>query len=209
MQTNAISQIRETLKQSRALVRIYQKLIGYNPGAKQWCRVVMDRSTEEMISQLNYRDFTVLEISGRKWKNFGFANYRNEFYPAFDLCNQPLAQTFDLVIAEQVFEHLKKPYRAGKNVFDMLKPGGYFLMTTPFLIKIHPSPDDCTRWSPSGLRFFLEDCGFDMANIQSYSWGNRQCVRANFADWVPFNPSRHSLKNEDEFPIVVWALARK
>src|SRR5205823_6255879 len=115
----------------------------------------------------------------------------------------------DLVIAEQVFEHLPWPYRAARNVFKMLKPGGHFLMTTPFLVRLHDMPLDCTRWSETGIRYFLAECGFDMERIKSSSWGNRACAIANFKRWEGFRPSRHSLENEPKFPVVVWALAQK
>lgn len=201
--------IREKLKENPLLVSVYQKIIGYNAGAKQWCRVVMDQSTEELITSLDYKNFSVLEVSGKKWKSFGFQGYTNKYFPEFDISVNRLEEKFDLIIAEQVFEHLKRPYKAAINIYEMLKPGGYFLITTPFLIKVHPSPEDCTRWSAAGLKFFLEECGFDIENIKTFSWGNRDCIVANFKDWIPFNASRHSLKNEADFPIVVWGLARK
>ena len=64
-------------------------------------------------------------------------------------------ESFDLIIAEQVFEHLKWPYRAAKNVYRMLRPGGSFLITTPFLVRCHEMPDDCTRWTDTELKNFL------------------------------------------------------
>lgn len=169
----------------------------------------MDRATEELVGGLDHAKFSVLEISGNKWQTFEFHKYKSVRYPEFDICSDVLTEKFDLIIAEQVFEHLTKPFRAGTNVFNMLKDGGYFLITTPFLVKIHPSPEDCTRWSRTGIKFFLEECGFALDQIESFSWGNRKCVNANFRDWIPFNPSRHSLENEEEFPVVIWALARK
>lgn len=53
---------------------------------------------------------------------------------------QPLDLTFDVVIAEQVFEHLQDPYSAARNVWRMLKEDGIFLIATPFLIRIHNLP---------------------------------------------------------------------
>ncbi len=197
------------LKKIKPLVKVYQKLIGYDQTAKQWCRVVMDRETEKMVTELDYKSMNVFEISGSKWKNFGFASYKTITYPEFDICKDKLDEQFDLIIAEQVFEHLSYPFRAGKNVYSMLKPGGYFLVTLPFLIKIHDSPDDCSRWSRSGLSFFLEECGFPLKQVETFSWGNRKCIVANFNEWMPYNPKKHSLENEVDFPIVVWALAKK
>lgn len=204
-----MNKIKALLKKNDYLVSLYQSIIGYDPKAKQWCRIVMDESTENLIQQLEFKNFKVLEISGKKWKDFGFADYQSKYYPDFDICKVKLEEKYDLIIAEQVFEHLTKPYQAAKNIYNMLNQGGYFLITTPFLIKIHPSPEDCTRWSKTGIKYFLEECGFETAKIQSFSWGNKKCINANFKDWIPYNKSRHSLNDEENFPIVIWALAKK
>lgn len=201
--------IKEILKKNNFLVNLYQRLIGYKEGGPHWCRVVMDTETLKMISELPYSALSVLEISGDKWKNFGFKNYESASFPDFDLCKGILPKKYDLIIAEQVFEHLVWPYRAGQNVFSMLNKGGYFLITVPFLIKIHDHPVDCSRWTPTGLKHFLEECGFDEGMVRVESWGNRECVVANFNEWMPFNPNRHSLENERDFPLVVWALAKR
>src|SRR5690606_7932270 len=126
----------------------------------QWCRIVMDNSTESWIKLLPKENLNTLEISGVKWKEFGFKSYKNLFFPNFDICEQETVEKFDLIIAEQVFEHLNFPYRAGRNIYSMLNREGYFLITTPFLIKIHKHPTDSTRWTPDGLRYFLHECGF-------------------------------------------------
>lgn len=194
---------------NKYLVKLYQQLIGYNPTSGHWCRVEMDKATKEIVTALDYKTLKTLEISGSKWQQFGFQSYRSVLFPEFDICDAPLAERFDLVIAEQVFEHLLWPYKAGRNVYEMLKPGGYFLITTPFLIKIHNYPVDCSRWTPLGLKYFLAECGFDLELIHVNSWGNRKCVVANFDEWMPFNSNKHSLQNESDFPLVVWAMARK
>jgi SAM-dependent methyltransferase len=183
------------------------------PATKQrWCRVVMNQDTYRLINQLAPHNLNVLEISGHAWKNrpgIKFKSYQAVNYPAFDICKDTFDEPFDLIIAEQVFEHLLTPYQAAKNVFSMLKPGGHFLITLPFFIKLHPCPTDCTRWSEMGLKYFLSECGFDLQQIYTASWGNSACVTANFYKWEDYNPQLHSLKNEKNFPLVVWALAKK
>ena len=66
-----------------------------------------------------------------------------------------------------------------------------------------------TRWSPTGMKYFLEEAGFDPASIFVDSWGNRDCVIANFDRWITYVEGQHSLQNEPDFPIAVWALAQK
>jgi SAM-dependent methyltransferase len=178
----------------------------------QWARVVMDRETARWVAGLPHADMDCLEISGDKWRAVGFRSFRSARYPEYDLCAEPLPETFDLIIAEQVFEHLLWPYRAGRNVHAMLRPGGYFLVTTPFLIRVHHYPVDCSRWTDLGLKQFLAECGFPPERVRTGSWGNRACVKANLRSnetWPLYAPWRHSLRNEPRFPVVVWGLAQK
>ena len=39
--------------------------------------------------------------------------------------------------------------------------------------------------------------------------GNRRCVVANFRGWPSWVRWKHTLRNEPDFPVVVWAFARK
>jgi SAM-dependent methyltransferase len=176
----------------------------------QWGRLVMNRETRKLVDGLQPDKLKVLEVSGDYWGRPGlFKEYKTVSYPEYDICNSVLPETFDLVIAEQVFEHLLWPYRAGKNIHRMLNPNGHFLITTPFLIRVHDTPVDCTRWTETGIKYFLAECGFPLETIQTGSWGNRACIATNYKKWVTYNPLFHSLHNEPDFPYVVWALARK
>lgn len=174
-----------------------------------WSRVIMNRVCGEWLRALPFATLHALEISGRTFADFGFASYQSVDFPEFDLCAGPLATTFDLILAEQVFEHLRYPYRAGRHVWQMLRPGGWFLISVPFLVKVHAYPIDCTRWTELGLRHFLHECGFPLEAIRTGSWGNRACVMANFKEWVVYDPQQHDLTNEPDFPYHVWALARR
>jgi hypothetical protein len=176
----------------------------------QWLRIVLNRETDGLIAALGPGNLRALEISGTFWDRPGlFKEYVSASYPEYDVCARPLNRSFDLIIAEQVFEHLLWPYRAGRHAWQMLVPGGALLITTPFLLRIHNHPYDCSRWTETGLKYFLAECGFPLDGIITGSWGNRACVKANLTRWQIYQPWRHTLKNEPEFPIVVWALARK
>ncbi|MBP7828547.1 MAG: methyltransferase domain-containing protein [Kiritimatiellae bacterium] len=181
----------------------------FGGGDEHWVRHVMNQTTAKWIGELDTPSMDVLEISGRGWRKLPCKSYRSADYPEFDVCEGILPERFDLIISEQVFEHLRYPYRAGRHVYQMLKPGGYFLITTPFLIKIHECPIDCTRWTETGMKYFLEECGFDLAAIRTGSWGNKRCVLANFRKFWGYWGVLHSLRNDPSFPASVWALARK
>jgi hypothetical protein len=177
--------------------------------ANHWCRIVMEAATEKIIGGLDYNNLNTLEISGDKWKNFGFKSCQSLAYPEYDICKDILHDKFDLIIAEQVFEHLLYPYRAAKNVYKMLNNGGYFLVTTPFLIKYHPMPNDCTRWTEMGIKYFLAEAGFEIEKVSTGSWGNKKCLIDNLEEWAEYDEKTHSLENEKDYPMVVWAIAKK
>jgi SAM-dependent methyltransferase len=175
-----------------------------------WLRVVMYRECFAFIHSINPETLDVLEISGGpQWRrNFSFRSYISTDFPDFDICAETLDRQFDLVIADQVFEHLPWPMRAGRNVHAMLRPGGYFVIATPFLVRVHEVPIDCSRWTEQGLSYLLQECGFEASNIKTASWGNRKCLNANLFKWRRYGFYR-SLANEPNFPVMVWAIARK
>jgi SAM-dependent methyltransferase len=175
----------------------------------QWARIIMNQETDRLIRALDLEHCSALEISGQKWRGYGFRRYRSVEFPAYDVCRDVLNDQFDIIIAEQVFEHLLWPYRAVRNVFQMLTPNGALLVTTPFLIRIHNDPEDCSRWTEVGIRYLLAEGGFDINRITTGSWGNRACIRSNWRKWTVYRTWLHSLKNEPDYPMVVWALARK
>jgi SAM-dependent methyltransferase len=189
-------------------VRRWLKAIGYD--TTDWMRVVMYRDCFAFIRELGPERLDTMEISaGPQWRRqFQFRSYTATEYPGFDVCSEALPRRFDLIIADQVFEHLKWPYRAGRNILAMLNPGGFLVITVPFLVKVHRSPHDCSRWTEEGLSYLLQECGFPEAGITTNSWGNRACALANFTRWRKRGFLR-PLANEPDFPLVVWAFAQR
>ena len=178
---------------------------------QSWSRVVMSSECHQLVEDLQPGKLSALEISGSSFGGVDFKEYQSVHHPEYDVCAMLLPETFDLIIAEQVFEHLLWPYRAGKNVYRMLNPDGHFLISTPFLVKVHEIPDDCTRWTETGLEYFLAECGFPREKVRTGSWGNKACVKSNFGRQWPVRYRRriHSLHNEPNYPYHVWALAQK
>lgn len=194
--------------QFKQKIRPYLEKIGF--GTTDWVREVMYDDCFRFLTALDPKDLDTLEISaGNQWSSkFRFKSFSETQYPAFDICSDKLDRKFDLIIADQIFEHLPFPFRATKNVFEMLRPGGYFIIATPFLVRVHNVPIDCSRWTETGLSYLLQDGGFQASNIQTHSWGNRNCVTKNFTKWRK-RGFFGSKKNEPNFPVMVWAYARK
>ena len=188
------------------------KKIGYNP--EHWIRYPVYKKIKKELGSVDLKSFETLEISsGEYWKkNFFFKSYKNLNYPEFDICEKnKIKKKYDFIIADNVFEHLKYPYRAAKNIYKLLKSNGYFLIIVPFLVRLHNVPIDCTRWTEDGLKFFLEESGFKIKNIKTNSWGNKSCVISNLRSdnmWTRIGFYKN-LNNEKNYPVQVWAIAKK
>jgi SAM-dependent methyltransferase len=174
-------------------------------------RVVQVNAWKAFLESVDTSKLDVLEISpGNRsvWKSLTYRSYKSVDYPSFDICKMKLDERFDLIIADNVFEHLQRPATAACNVFAMLKERGHFLTSTPFLIRVHGSPYDFSRWTPDGLKALLVDCGWAEEEVKTTSWGNKAAARAYLDGWPLWGFGRYP-ENDPEYPVSVWAIARK
>lgn len=179
---------------------------------RHWTRQVMFAEGSKLIAGHGQR-LDVTEISGNLWQSIlppsCIGSYRSTWYPQHDITRQTIpGSKSDVIIMEQVLEHVFHPESAVRNARASLKDHGALFVATPFLIKVHDSPVDLWRWTELGLKTLLASNGFDGKEILTGSWGNRACVTANFDRWVHYDPLVHSLENEREFPVMVWAFCR-
>jgi len=183
---------------------------------KHFNRIVYKEYAIELINGINPETRDCAEISGNLGKKFSFKSYDAYHFPDYDVCRAPFQNedgdllTFDMIIADQVWEHLDRPYKATQNVYSMLNDGGYFYICVPFFVRYHLYPVDCSRWSARGLKNLLIEGGFDEAKIHSDQWGNLDCARKESGKrFARFNPDTDNLRNDPDFPVVAWALAQK
>ena len=180
-------------------------------GAEQWQRRALNRAVASYIESLDPSNKVAAEISGdgragHPWRSFTSLNF-----PEFDLC-APLAGQgpFDVVICEQVLEHVEDPCAAARNLRELCTPGGHVIVSTPFLVRVHELPmygmKDYWRFTPRGLQTLLERAGLTVEQVGS--WGNRDCVVGNFDRWPSYRRWL-SLRNEADLPVQVWAFARR
>ena len=68
------------------------------------------------------------------------------------------------ILCSEVIEHVKHPDRALAEAFRVLKPGGKLVLTTPYAIVIHNTPEDGgfhgRNFTPQGLELGLVEAGF-------------------------------------------------
>jgi len=189
----------------KSLVESLLPVIGYDK--THITRTVAYREIDRLLDALGTETHDALEISaGWKWRARAWNSFSEMNWPEYDICEHRLDRQFDIIIADNVFEHLKYPYRAAQNVRAMLKSGGYFINITPFMIRHHPIPLDCSRWTQEGMRYFLEEVGFDPEKITTGGWGNAAAVRANMHRWARTGWKRNP-PNDPNFPVTIWAIA--
>jgi SAM-dependent methyltransferase len=179
-------------------------------GTEQWQRVVLNRAVDEYLAALGPSGLSAAEISGdahagRPWKRYTSLNY-----PEFDLCAPlEISERFDVVICEQVIEHVIDPRAAAANLRGLSVSGGHVIVSTPFLVRVHELPGygmpDYWRFTPRGLDALLKGAGLDVVRVEA--WGNRSCVVGNFDRWPAYR-RWHALGNEPDLPVQVWAFAR-
>ena len=175
---------------------------------EHWQRVAMNQAVDAYIGSLIPRA-TAVEISGDTHANKPWKSYTSLNYPEFDLCADLDEELeFDVVICEQVLEHVVDPCAAAANLRRLCAPGGHVIVSTPFLVKVHELPiyamHDYWRFTPRGLRTLLERADLEVDTVGS--WGNRACVVGNLSRWSAYKPW-HSLRNEPDLPVQVWAFA--
>ncbi len=133
---------------------------------------------------------------GAKDSNFTYdqIDIRSEIYDI------PLADaSVDIILCTQVFEHLKYPVRALKEMHRLLKPGGRLYLTVPFSADEHMLPYDYFRYTRYALDFLMQEQGFLPPEITPQG-GRFILMGKNIKDLFPFLISRPGLQK------AVWLL---
>ena len=132
---------------------------------KAFCRLV----SEAFDCPGQIVEFGAYQVEGQE----GFADLRGMFAdreflgcdmrpgPGVDRVEDVSAMTLGdasvgTIICLETFEHVFEVRRAFDEVSRVLRPGGVFILTSPFHFKIHGYPDDYWRMTPSCLRRMLD-----------------------------------------------------
>jgi SAM-dependent methyltransferase len=68
-------------------------------------------------------------------------------------------QSFDTILCTEVLEHTRRPQQVLQEFARVLKPGGYLLLTVPFMYPVHEAPHDYWRFTNYGLQAICETAG--------------------------------------------------
>jgi SAM-dependent methyltransferase len=71
----------------------------------------------------------------------------------------------DIILSNQVLEHVDSPSGYLQEAFRILKPGGKIILTTHGYWYYHPTPNDYWRWTSAGLRKTVEKESFTIESF--------------------------------------------
>lgn len=102
-------------------------------------------------------DYVGLDIDSDISRNRGAADlyYDGSVFPVD-------SASFDVVLCNQVLEHVFNPEFFLAEVTRVLKPGGKLLLTVPFVWDEHEQPHDYARYSTFGLFYLLKKAGLEI-----------------------------------------------
>lgn len=95
--------------------------------------------------------------------------------------------SFDSAIATEVLEHCPDPELVLRETLRVMKPGGHFFFTVPFLWNLHEVPHDEYRYTPFSLERHLRQAGF--TNIELHATGGWHAAMAMMTGlWLRRSP---------------------
>tara|TARA_R110000850_G_scaffold18084_4_gene54989 strand:- start:289 stop:990 length:702 start_codon:yes stop_codon:yes gene_type:complete len=75
--------------------------------------------------------------------------------------------SFNCAFGTEVLEHCPEPEVVLKEIYRVLKPGGVFFFTVPFLWNLHEVPHDEYRYTPFSIERHMRNSGFTNVTIKA------------------------------------------
>lgn len=139
--------------------------------------------------QMPYKEFILQNSETQKYIGLDIENalqYDAEVKPDYtwDGITMPFENNiFETAFGTEVLEHCPEPKIILDETYRVLKTGGCFFFTVPFLWNLHEVPHDEYRYTPFALERLLKDAGFK--NIQIKATGGWHASMAQMLGlWV-------------------------
>jgi SAM-dependent methyltransferase len=113
-------------------------------------------------------------------------------------------------MATEVLEHCPEPNITLMEINRVLKPGGVFFFTVPFLWNLHEVPHDEFRYTPFAFERILKESGF--IDIQIFASGGWHGALAQMLGlWVrrsPISPVKRKILSKLFKPLIRFLINR-
>jgi SAM-dependent methyltransferase len=76
------------------------------------------------------------------------------------------SNTADVILATEMLHDMAEPTAVLDEIFRIVKPGGYLILTTPFLVPIVDGRYDHYRYTRYGLDYLLKKSGFEVEKTE-------------------------------------------
>lgn len=163
---------RDVIK-SAGFKKVLDAATGVGYGAK-----ILSEVADEIIAV--DRDETALQIANSQFKN-------NRIIFLKDDCEklESLSAQFDAVVSFETLEHLKHPEKFLKRCFELIRPGGLFMVSTPNqLVSGHKGKKDWEfhekEYKPVELKNIVVDAGFKDVEIFGQFYTETGLLRNQF-----------------------------
>jgi SAM-dependent methyltransferase len=129
---------------------------------------------QKNVTLFNFEEDPILFDLNKDWSSAEWDKHRN---------------AFDLVLCEQVLEHVIDPNQAVRNLSHLLKPGGLLHVTVPAINNSHGEPFYFYAGFPTAtLEAFAENAGLTVRECGSWMSDKASRMYAT-CDWAPVSHS--------------------
>lgn len=124
-------------------------------------------SNEKSVLEIGPDSFpsSLRQICGSKfsvWDTIDLYDDHRLTYKAISDTRFPVPDcSYDVVLAANVIEHVRKPWIWLNEVARICKPGGLVIIVSPISWPYHEAPIDCWRIYPEGMRALFEEAALD------------------------------------------------
>ena len=136
----------------------------------------------------------VKKYTGLDFENPGHSHINEQIDVFYDGKSIPFPdETFDSAFSSEVFEHVFNLEQMVPEINRVMKRGGTLLITCPFAICEHETPNDYARYSSFGIRYLLEKNGFEII-MQEKLGSSIEVMTSFFIIYLEFHVFNHLLK---------------
>jgi SAM-dependent methyltransferase len=193
-------------------VKSYNYNWSYYDFARNWC--ILDFI--EWTKKYNICDVENIGCTCETDPELEFIKFNKKIcvpYPVYDLhtISKHFKNEFDFFIFNQTLEHLYNPFESVKQIYEIVKPGGYVFTSVPTINIPHITPIHFNGFTPMGLAMLFKTANFEVIEIGQ--WGNYDYITKLWGthEWPGYDKLHNNnvVTNQENNVCQCWILARK